>query len=118
MSVESEINIYKAVVRPIMTYGAESRADSTKRKQILKSTEINILRAILSKKRFDRMKCSIQEVAKFVKCRRKAWNEHVGTAEQRLIILVRDDRPNSKRSPGRLPNRWADIWQSSFAGAP
>jgi hypothetical protein len=40
-------------------------------------------------------------VIKFVKSRRKAWNEHVGRAEQRLIKLVRDARPNSKRPPGR-----------------
>jgi hypothetical protein len=65
-----------------MTYGAESRADITKTKQLLKTTEINTLRAILGKTRFDGMRnidilerCSIQAVAKFVKIRRKAWNE-------------------------------------------
>jgi hypothetical protein len=114
MPVESKIKIYKAVVRPIMTYGAESRADTTKTKQLLKTTEMNTLRAILGKTRFDRMKnidileqCNIQAVTKFVKDRRKAWNEHVGRAE-RLIKLVRDARPNSKRPPGRPPKRWAD----------
>jgi hypothetical protein len=53
-----------------MTYGAESRADSTKTKQLLQTTEMNTRRAILGKKRFDRMKnidilekCNIQAVA-------------------------------------------------------
>jgi hypothetical protein len=111
MSVESKIKIYKAVVRPIMTYGAESRAGTTKTKQLLKTTEMNTLRANLGKARFDRMKnidileqCNIQAVTKFVKSRRKAWNERVGRAE-RLIKLVRDARPNSKRPPGRPPKR-------------
>jgi hypothetical protein len=49
-SVESKIKIYKAVVRPIMTYGAESRANSTKTKQLLTTTEMNTVRAILGKK--------------------------------------------------------------------
>jgi hypothetical protein len=57
-------------------------------------------------------RCNIQAVAKFVNSRRKAWNEHVGRAEQRLIKLVREAKPNSKRPPGRPPKRWADSWQS------
>jgi hypothetical protein len=95
-----------------MTYGAESRADTTKTKQILTTAEMNTLRAILGKTRFDRMKnidildrCSIQAVAKFVKRRRKAWNEHVDRAEQQLIKLVRNVRPNSKRPPGQPSKR-------------
>jgi hypothetical protein len=65
------------------------------KKQLLQTTEMNTLRAILGKTGFDRMKnidilkqCNIQAVTKFVKSRRKAWNEHVGRAEQRLIKLV------------------------------
>ncbi len=49
--------------------------------------------------RFDRMKnvdilerFNLQVVVKFVKSRRKAWNEHVSRAEQWLIKLVRDAR--------------------------
>ena len=108
-----------------MTYGAETRAATTKTKQLLKTTEMYTLRAILGKTRFDRMKnvdtlerCNLQEVVKFVKSRRKARNEHVSRAEQRLIKLVRDARPNTKRPPGRPPKRWADSWQSSFTGTP
>ena len=56
MTVESKIKICKAVVRPIMTYGAETRAATTKEKQLLRMTEMNNLRAILGKTRFDRMK--------------------------------------------------------------
>ena len=93
-------------VCPIMTYGTETRAATTKTKQLLRTTEMNTARAILGKTRFDRMKnvdilerCNLQEVVKFVKGRRKAWNEHVSRAEQRLIKLVRDARPNTKRPP-------------------
>ena len=50
-------------------------------------------------------RCNLQEMARLVKSRRKAWNEHVSRAEQRLIKLVRDARPNTKRPPGRPPKR-------------
>ena len=103
MNVKSEIKIHKAVVRPLMTYGAETRAATTKTKQLLRTTEMNAVRAILGKTRFDRMKnvgilerCNLREVVKFVKSRRKAWNEHVNRAEQWLIKLVRDARSNTK----------------------
>ena len=88
VTVESKIKIYKAVVRPIMTYGAETRAAPTKTKRLLRTTEMNTLRAILGKTSFDRMKNidilerrNFQEVVKFVKSRRKAWNEHISKAE-------------------------------------
>ena len=123
MTVESATKIYTAVLRPIMTCGAETRATTTKTKQLSRTTEMNTLRAILGKTRFDTMKnidilerCNLQEVVKFVKSRRKAWSEHVSRAEQRLITLVRDARPNTKRQPERPPKRWADSWQSSFTG--
>ena len=120
VTVESKIKIYKAVVRPIMTCGAETRAATTKTKQLLRTTEMNTMRAILGKTRFDWMKnvdilerCNLQEVVKFVKSRRKAWHEHVSRVEQRLIRLVRDARQNTKRPP----KRWADSWLS-FTGTP
>ena len=100
---------YKAVVRPIMTYGAETTAATTKTKQLLRTTEMNTARAILGKTRFDRMKnidiierCNLQEVVKFVKSRRKAWNEHVSRAEQRLIKPNdhQDDHQNDGRTAG------------------
>ena len=71
---------------------------------------MNTLRAILGKTRFDRMKnidilerCNLQVVVKYVKSRKKAWNEHISRAEQWLIKLVRDARPNTKRPSGRPP---------------
>ena len=56
-----------------MTYGAEIRAATTKTKQLLRTTEMNTLRAILGKTRFDRTKNvdilerrNLQEVVKYV----------------------------------------------------
>ena len=54
--------------------GAETRAATTKTKRLLRKTEVNTLRAILGKTRFDRMKnidilerSNLRKVVKFVK---------------------------------------------------
>ena len=45
MSIESKTRIYKTCVRPIMTYATETAAT----KQMLRTTEIKILRLIVGK---------------------------------------------------------------------
>ncbi|XP_045461035.1 uncharacterized protein LOC123671322 [Harmonia axyridis] len=46
MSKHSKAMIYKTCVRPIMTYGIETRADNKRTKSILRTTEKKILRTI------------------------------------------------------------------------
>ena len=77
MSIESKVKIYKTAVRPILTYAVETRADTSKTKQLLRTTEMNTLRTIIGKTRRDRVKnvdvrkecCEIQDVVKFTKKR-------------------------------------------------
>ena len=121
MSTESKVKIYKAMVRPVMTYGAETRAETSRTKQLIRTVEMNTLRAIVGKTRLDRVRnstvreqCGVQDVSKFVKVRRKAWNEHVSRAgDTRLIKIVRDNKPEGKRYPGRPLKRWAQSWVST-----
>lgn len=44
LRTESKVKIYKRIVRPIMTYAAETRADTSKTKQLMRATEVNNLR--------------------------------------------------------------------------
>ena len=46
MSTEAKIKIYKAAVGPIVTYGAETRADTERTKQLMRSAEMRTLRSI------------------------------------------------------------------------
>ena len=49
LSPEGKVRIYKTFVRPVITYGAESRADTTLTKQLLRTTEMRIIRTIHGK---------------------------------------------------------------------
>ena len=58
-----------------------------------------------------REKCNVNDIIKFVRDRRKGWNEHVSRAdENRLIKIVRDNIPKGRRDPGRQQKRWAQSW--------
>ncbi|XP_011631965.1 uncharacterized protein LOC105423758 [Pogonomyrmex barbatus] len=46
ISARSKIRIYKTCVRPILTYIAETRAETSKTKRIMRATKIKILRTI------------------------------------------------------------------------
>ena len=48
-SPEGKVRIFKTCVRPVITYGAESRADTTLTKQRLRTTEVRIIRTIHGK---------------------------------------------------------------------
>lgn len=126
MSTEAKVKIYKTTIRPVITYAAETRAETRKTKQTMTTTEMNSLRAIVGKTRFDRVpnteirnQCDIQDISKWVKTRRKAWNEHVDRASpDRLIKSIRDQRIHGVRDRGRPPKRWKDSWLTSSADSP
>ena len=52
MRIETKARIYKATIRPIMTYTAETRPETTK--TMLETTEIKILRKLAGKTMLDR----------------------------------------------------------------
>ncbi|KAK4880080.1 hypothetical protein RN001_008226 [Aquatica leii] len=96
-----KIRIYKAMASPVMTYAAETRADSSKTKQLMRTTEINTLRMITVRTRLDKVRnsevrenCGVPDIVRFVRKRRREWNDHVFRAgEDRLIKIARDRRP-------------------------
>ena len=54
VGTETKSRIYKAVIRPIMTFTAKTRPDTSKTTQLLKTTEMRVLRRITGKTLFDR----------------------------------------------------------------
>ena len=115
------MKIYKAAVRPIISYAVETRADTTRTEQLLRSTEMKTLRSILGLTLWDKIRskdireeCKIQDIVTWTKDRRRYWNEHVDRANaEGLIKIARDRRPAAKRPRGRPPNRWKESWASS-----
>lgn len=46
MTIRSKLRIYKTCIRPVLTYAAETRADTAKTKRILRTAEMKTLRTI------------------------------------------------------------------------
>ena len=95
MSTEAKVKIYKAAVRPIITYAVGTRADTTRTEQLLRSTEMKTLRSILGLTLWDKIRskdirdeCEIQDIVKWTKDRRQYWNENVDRANAKGLIKI------------------------------
>jgi hypothetical protein len=73
--------MYKSVIRPILTYAAETREDTARTTQILEATEMKTLRRILNKTRIDKIRnervheiCEIHNITSWVQRRRTEWS--------------------------------------------
>jgi hypothetical protein len=71
MLKESKVKIYKTCIRPILTYGIESRADTVRTKSLLRTTEMKTLRPIAGTTLRDRVRnsdirrtCDVQDVGR------------------------------------------------------
>ena len=56
LRTEAKVRVYKTIVRPILTYAAETRTDTAKTSQLLETTEMKTLRRIINVTRLDRVK--------------------------------------------------------------
>ncbi|XP_055389920.1 uncharacterized protein LOC129618916 [Condylostylus longicornis] len=120
MLIENKVRIYKTCIRPILTYAAETRADTSKTKQRLRTTEMQTLRQICNyslrdKKRSSdiRNMCGVQDIVRWTRSRRRNWRDHVHRMnENRLAKIAMTGQLTSKRPTGRPPKRWRECWTS------
>jgi hypothetical protein len=56
MSTECKVSIYKINVRPVLTYASETRAETTYTQQLLRTTEMKLLREIHGKTLRDKIR--------------------------------------------------------------
>ena len=104
---EAKVRIYKSIVHPILTYAAETRTDTAKTRQLLEVTEMNTLRRIINKTKWDRVRndrigelCGIKNITSWVQRRRTEWSKHVSRmADDRLVKKVHDGIPEWKEKP-------------------
>lgn len=121
MARESKVRVYKTIVRPVLTFATETRAETKRTKQQFRTVEMKVLRKIAGFTLWDhqtnesiRDACNVQDVAKWTRMRRKMWSEHVDRMdEERLAKVCMTGQPIGKRLPGRPPKRWAQSWLSS-----
>ncbi|KAJ4440659.1 hypothetical protein ANN_08806 [Periplaneta americana] len=78
---------------------------------------MNTLRSIIGETRRDsvrnkevRDQCEIIDINKFVKGRKKEWNNHVRRRrDDRIAKIARDMKPLGRRGIGRPQQRWSAI---------
>ncbi|XP_055389934.1 uncharacterized protein LOC129618927 [Condylostylus longicornis] len=120
LSTAGKVKIYKACMRPVLTYALECRADTSTTKQLLRTTEMRTLRQITGKTLRDRIRsadirkqCDVQDVVRWARRRRRGWREHVERMdENRLAKIAYNNIPQGRRLPGRPPKRWRECWTS------
>ena len=115
MGIETKSIIYKAAIRPILTYTAETRPETLKTKQILETTEMKVVRKIAGRTLFDRKRS--EEIRRMSKIdnindclqRKRNWNEHIPRmTDDRIVKTSRDKSPAGQRSTGRPRKRCSD----------
>lgn len=78
MSAKSKIQIYEACIRSVLTYAAETRAETSQTKRVKRTMKMRILRTIKSVKLRDRMRSDtiqkeleVQDVVRWTRIRRR-----------------------------------------------
>lgn len=120
MSMESKVRIYRTCVRPVLTYAAETRAETSHTKRLLRTTEMKVLRSIRGISLRDRVRnedtlreTGVQDVVRWIRARRREWRDHVDRMDtDRIAKWAKTQKPNTKRPLGRPPKRWHDSWTS------
>jgi len=122
LSRKAMLRVYKAVLRPTITYGCETWNLTARAQKRRLTFENKVLRQILRPKRYPltarlRMR-SNEEARRFtgqplitrtIKSHRLRWAGHVARAPPtRYIRQVLDGRPTSPRPRGRPRLRWED----------
>ena len=81
---KATVRIYKSVVRPILTYAAETRTETAKTTQFLDAAEMRTFRRISNLSLFDKEKsddvreaCGIQKISERIRRRKEEWYAHV-----------------------------------------
>ena len=81
---EAKARIYKTAIRPILTYAAETRPETSKIKRILETSEMKIAQRIAGKTLMDRIRsdnmrqtCGIDKINDWVLERNKKLNEYI-----------------------------------------
>lgn len=84
------------------------------------TVEMKAMRAIQRKSQYERVRSEDgkQDVAKWIRKRRKLWNKHIKRMDDnRLAKSAENNTTAGKRTRGKQPNRWKQYWISSSGEA-
>lgn len=116
----TKVQLYKTLIRPVITYGSEAWCLNKKEERRLETFERKILRKIYGpiqeegqwRKRYNfEIKALYDEpdIIKHIKCKRLRWLGHVHRmGKKRTPKQLMNGKPEGKRKVGRPRNRWMD----------
>ncbi|XP_060520825.1 zinc finger protein 761-like [Cylas formicarius] len=103
-----KVRIYKTCIRPIMTYGIETREETNKTKSMLRVAEMKMLRAIARKTRRDRIRnaeirqqCGVQDILAWGRQTIRYWYAHVFASSE----LLEEHKTTHQRQKSLQPNK-------------
>ncbi len=116
ISAKVKGKVYKTVVRPAMSYGAETWASTKVQEDKLDVTEMKMLRWMCGVTRMDRIRnerirgtVKVTELSKKVQERRLQWYGHVMRREEEYVgRRVMGMEVQGRRNRGRPKRRWLD----------
>ena len=123
---KTKIKIYKSLIRPVLTYGAESWTLTGKDAAKLRAFERKIIRRIyggvkerdvwrIRNNKEINIILESQDIVKLIKAERLRWLGHIWRMrEDRTPNVIYRTKMEGKRRPGRPRNRWGDETQSDL----
>ncbi|XP_015182496.1 PREDICTED: uncharacterized protein LOC107069571 [Polistes dominula] len=117
LRIDAKARIYKTAIRPILTYAAETKSETSKTRQIMEATEMKIVRRIAGKSLWYRVRsedlrkaCQIENINDWVLSRKVEWNDHITRmTDDRVVKISRDKSPSGRRSVGRPRSAGATV---------
>ena len=114
--------IYKTVVRPVLLYGGECWAVRKKEEELLRRTEMRMLRWILGVSLKDRLmneeirkRCAVTDVVEKLREARLRWFGHVMRRDnEEAVRMALETEIKGSRARGRPRRRWKDCITSDL----
>ena len=117
LSWKAKMQVYNAMVVPMMTYGCESWVLREKEKSRLQATEMSILRKVTGVTRMDHIKnedirhrLQQRSIVDVVRERRERWRVNVLEKPESLVERVMVGEIEGRRPRGRPRKRWGDAF--------
>ena len=117
LSWKAKMQVYNAMVVPMMTYGCESWVLREKEKSRLQATEMSILRKVAGVTRMDhirneeiRHRLQQRLIVDVVRERRERWRVKLMVNPESLVERVMVGEIEGRRPRGRPRKRWGDAF--------
>ena len=117
LSRSAKMLVYKAMIEPTLTYGAESWVLKEREKQRVQAAEMRVLRKIAEVKRIDhvrnddiRTQLGQEGIVEQVRRRREVWEKQVEEQVGSITEMVMSGVVPGKRPRGRPRKRWSDAY--------